>query len=124
MSAANSAARKRRAQEPPSQPQPQTGFAARGLPVQPPVGGLTLPQVIGLIDKRLTNLEFVTSPGQASVNETQDNTEEFETRFEILAEEISNLKQIVLSLQSYTMDVNKMLLEERKDVNITPSLPM
>ena len=30
-----------------------------------------------------------------------------------MAVEIENLKNIVLSLQSYTMDVNKMLLEER-----------
>jgi hypothetical protein len=30
-----------------------------------------------------------------------------------LAQEIMNLKDIVLKLQSYTMDVNKQLLEER-----------
>ena len=39
--------------------------------------------------------------------------DEFQSRFEILAEELSSLKNIVLSLQSYTMDVNKRLLEER-----------
>lgn len=105
MSAANSAARKR-AQELASQ-QP-----AR---VQPPAG-LTLTQVIGVIDKRLTILESSsTITGITQVS--NDNTEEFETRFEILAEEISNLKQIVLSLQSYTMDVNKMLMEERKKLS-------
>jgi hypothetical protein len=31
----------------------------------------------------------------------------------MLAEEIQTIKNMVLSLQSYTMDVNKMLLEER-----------
>ena len=39
--------------------------------------------------------------------------DEFDKRYELLAEEIVNIKNIVLSLQSYTMDVNKMLLEER-----------
>jgi hypothetical protein len=39
--------------------------------------------------------------------------DEFNARFEIMAEEIANIKSIVLSLQSYTMNVNKMLLEER-----------
>jgi hypothetical protein len=38
---------------------------------------------------------------------------DYEARFDILAEEIANIKNIVLSLQSYTMEVNKMLLEER-----------
>ena len=34
-----------------------------------------------------------------------------------MAQEISEMKQIVLSLQSYTMDVNRILMEEklRKD---------
>lgn len=76
-----------------------------------PTSGLTLPQVISVIDKRLINLELLTA-----THTVDPNVEEFETRFEILAEEISNLKQIVLSLQSYTMDVNKMLLEERQNV--------
>ena len=31
----------------------------------------------------------------------------------MLAEEIINLKNIVLNLQSYTMEVNKTLMEER-----------
>lgn len=109
-----SAARKRRAQEPPSLPQP---IQSRLLPNQPqqPSPGLTLPQVIGLIDSRLTKLELITSTD--AVVENQENTEEFETRFDILAEEISNLKQIVLSLQSYTMDVNKILFDERTKNN-------
>jgi hypothetical protein len=41
---------------------------------------------------------------------------DFNNRFEILAEEINNLKDIVLKLQSYTMDVNKTLLDERINV--------
>lgn len=90
--------------------------------------GLTLPQVISVIDSRLITLEtFVKeSKNNVSSNEKQINAsmdfvnsvpneflEEIETRFEILAKEISELKEIVLKLQTYTMDVNKTLLEER-----------
>ena len=42
-----------------------------------------------------------------------DFIEEMQSRYEILAREIVDLKDIVLKLQSYTMDVNKTLLEER-----------
>ena len=40
----------------------------------------------------------------------------FDRRFELLAEEINNLKDLLLKLQSYTMDVNKTLMEERVNV--------
>jgi len=90
--------------------------------------GLTLPQVISVIDTRLINLEafMKESKNNVSSNEKQINSsidfvnsvpneflEEIDTRFEILAKEISELKEIVLKLQTYTMDVNKTLLEER-----------
>jgi FtsZ-binding cell division protein ZapB len=73
------------------------------------------------MDKRLNDLE-------SQNRETMENEfEEFDSRFDLLAEEISNLKekndmlaeeisnlkQIILGLQTYTMDVNKMLLENR-----------
>ena len=38
---------------------------------------------------------------------------EFNSRFEILAKEIDDIKNMLLKLQSYTMDVNKMLVDER-----------
>jgi hypothetical protein len=38
---------------------------------------------------------------------------EMDGKFNMLVEEITNLKDIVMKLQSYTMDVNKMLTEER-----------
>lgn len=91
---------------------------------------LTLPQVIQIVDKRLTVLEKFMNDSHASmqvndqVNEqtnehanVPDNfkeiIDEFDKRYELLAEEIVNLKNIVLSLQSYTMEVNKTLMEER-----------
>ena len=110
MSAALSAAKKRRAPiavDPPKissiqqQPQPQ-----------PQQAGLTLQQVIALIDKRLTNLETV-EVNENDTTELEDMTEEYENRFDILAQEISELKQTVLSLQTYTMEVNKMLFDEK-----------
>ena len=95
--------------------------------------GLTLPQVISVIDTRLIVLETFmkdTKEGKTpilntttvpvtpvhestSIPETNEIMEEMDTRFDILAREIADLKDIVLKLQAYTMDVNKTLLEER-----------
>lgn len=147
MSSANAAAKKRRAPasiEPPAPPpqnrmaQPQSPGPSMNSP------GLTLPQVIALIDKRLVHLEtFVVDSkknglahqvsaqqvssqqvfAQSSSVHQQGSThpaslqldqiDDFNTRFDALADEIANMKNIVLSLQSYTMDVNKVLMEER-----------
>jgi hypothetical protein len=101
-------------------------------PVPKPTG-LTLPQVIAVIDNRLIALEtFVKEQKQAGSSSSEksvtfaleneneneaevpsDFIEEMQSRYEILAREIVDLKDIVLKLQSYTMDVNKTLLEER-----------
>lgn len=51
-----------------------------------------------------------------SVNDFNTIINEFNSRFELFAHEISEMKDIVLKLQSYTMDVNKTLLEERNHV--------
>lgn len=106
-------------------------------PQQP--SGLTLPQVIALIDTRLIKLEkFMNEQEQnptslnvsmnalsSSSNEDMpsnmiDILEEYQQRFLLLAEEINLLKDTVLKLQTYTMDVNKTLLEER--INILSDL--
>jgi hypothetical protein len=140
MSSSNAAAKKRRAPasiEPPAPP-PQNRMAqSPGPSMNSP--GLTLPQVIALIDKRLVHLEtFVVDSkknglvqqvsaqqvsAQTSSVQQQGSTQpasmqlsqmdDFNTRFDALADEIANMKNIVLSLQSYTMDVNKVLMEER-----------
>lgn len=125
MSQAIASARKRRGV--PQTPEPVQN---RGpVPQQPNVNasGLTLPQVISIVDKRLVTLEtFMRESKQSSENITVSHVndsepseeqvswiEEFNHRFELLAEEINNMKDIVLKLQSYTMEVNKTLLEER-----------
>uniref|UniRef100_A0A6C0HSK6 Uncharacterized protein n=1 Tax=viral metagenome TaxID=1070528 RepID=A0A6C0HSK6_9ZZZZ len=102
-------------------------------PAQPSTG-LTLQQVISVIDKRLINVEtFMKESKEESskrVNfedENQDNDKdtydnnnelnniiiEYNSRFALLAEEISNIKDTLLKLQTYTMSVNKTLMEER-----------
>lgn len=99
--------------------------------------GFTLPQVIALVDKRLVSLEsFVkdfkdttptnlnsSSGGVISNTEQlvlkevfQAVVEEFNNRFDILAVELNNLKDTVLKLQTYTMEVNSMLLNDRTEL--------
>ena len=130
-------ARKRRAAG--ETPAPNPGMAynpnINAAPNAQKPNGLTLPQVIAVIDNRLIALEsFVKEQKQSGVssasseksvsfaleNENEadvavsnDFMEEMQSRYEILAREIVDLKDIVLKLQSYTMDVNKTLLEER-----------
>jgi hypothetical protein len=103
---------------------------------------MSLQQVIGVFDRRLLNLEdYVmkqmkkvpntdakspTNTDAASVNMDEiaifvqnmmvEHFTEFNHRYEILAEEIVNLKHIVMKLQSYTLDVNKALIEERVQI--------
>jgi len=140
MSQALASARKRRA---PPNPNP--------VPVLPNTSttnnsqsGLTLPQVISLIDRRLINLETFVNKQQSeneknvSNNKTPepelitsapavDHTEdivklnenvhelanEFNARYDILANEILDIKNLLLKLQSFTMEVNKSLMDER-----------
>jgi hypothetical protein len=131
MSQGLAAARKRRAPAsltPTNIPPPPTpGFQQ----TQPnPAMGLTLPQVIALVDQRLVIVEtfmknmqssdttgFVSNANTLSPTIVDNNAnpilEELNSRYDLLAEEIINLKNIVLSLQSYTMEVNKTLMEER-----------
>ena len=129
MSQANAAARKRRAGGATLQ---ENGAPAQtnNLQQQAPKGGLTLPQVISLVDKRLITLETFMKESKGSFSQTNVSTpvssasavsedsvnqlaDEFDTKFSMLAEEVAELKDIVLKLQSYTMEVNKTLYEER-----------
>ena len=134
MSQANSAARKRRAGGASFEPQnPQQASRPGQGPSQGqgPATGLTLPQVIAVVDARLIKLETFMKETQTSgkqqviqapltqmrqVDQAPIDMSEFDEKFEVLANEIADLKDIVLKLQSYTMDVNKMLMEERINV--------
>lgn len=130
MSAANSAAKKRRAemnrQMPPPQVVPPPGIPAtapiarQGAYPPQPGGGLTLQQALLIIDKRLTDLEKKiesipavnsASAAMATTITTQEYLDESNRRFEMLVEEIVNMKNSMITLQTFTMEVNKTLLE-------------
>lgn len=86
---------------------------------------LSLPQIIAMLDARLVKLEKSAStaptspPVPAEAGEGVSISEyvvEMDHKFSVLVEEITNLKDVVMKLQSYTMDVNKMLVEERINI--------
>lgn len=122
------AAKKRRANivQPVSEPQPQTQQQA------PNRNLMSLPQVLKVFDTRLNAIESNVKDLQSSstttdasdskessisiATEMQEILGEYEERFQVLANEIQSMKEIVLKLQSYTMDVNKTLLEERVQI--------
>jgi len=127
MSQANASAIKRRAfngQNPPSTNPSATNGAS------PVPSALTLPQVISVIDKRLVNLESFVNESKTREIEgslqgsnsaetsafTTEIVEEFNHRFEVLADEIGNMKDVIMKLQAYTMEVNKTLFEERINI--------
>jgi len=144
MSQANASARKRRAPAPvvappgssTNTPQFSQNSAQQQQQPQTPSSGLTLPQVILLVDKRLTTLEkfmnttntFIETQKNMQPSVTVESTpesdenlsseqldgiiEEFNSRYAMLAEEIANLKDMLLKLSSYTMEVNKKLFEQ------------
>ena len=137
MSKSNASAKNRRAfgGNPPTPTTPQPQYQQQSQ--QSATGnGFTLQQVIAVIDRRLLNLETFVKESKDNVpkitsieniqyspnvlptvpettNNVQDVLDEFNDRFNMLAEEIGSLKDIVLKLQSYTMEVNKSLLDER-----------
>lgn len=124
------AAKKRRAnivQPVASEPQSQTQQQ------QPNRNLMSLPQVLKVFDTRLNAIESNVKELQSSsttttvasdskessisiATEMQEILGEYEERFQVLANEIQSMKEIVLKLQSYTMDVNKTLLEERVQI--------
>ena len=123
MSRANAAAIRRRVT---NVQNPQTKITPNVPPTPPPQEkptGLNLQQFISTLNKRVDALE-------GNINQTLENSneptvtdllDEFQSRFEMMATEIADIKDTMLKLQTYTMDVNKMLLDERiqilSDVN-------
>jgi len=133
MNNANAAAKARRAGIKPTTPVPT---AAAPAPQANGTAGLTLPQVISVIDRRLITLETFmkeTKEGSASILMQQGEdvegegeegagvivpaefnafVDEINNRFQMLASEIETMKNALLKLQTFTMDVNKSLLEK------------
>lgn len=81
---------------------------------------LTLPQVITLVDARLTKLETHIKQQQQNKQNSNDNNinsnllNDLNTKYDILAVEMNELKDVILQLQKYTMNVNDMLLHNSK----------
>jgi len=99
---------------------PQPSFPGEKPQNQPNMGpGLTLPQVIALVDKRLINLEqfmqsqSVDEQSIESENQFKSLIEEYNARFDIIADELASLKDTIMKLQTFTMEVNKTLVEDR-----------
>jgi hypothetical protein len=74
---------------------------------------MTIQQAMISMDKRLKELEQPNS----QVDPTPENLDvligEINHRFELVVTELAELKDTLLKLQTYTMDVNKTLLDER-----------
>lgn len=99
----------------PSQPQPQSQQ-----------NKMTIPAYLSLLESRLLQLEkrvdgsdgttliveMDTPDGAKNTMKITDYMEDMDKRFHMLAEEITNMKDIVLSLQRYTMEVNQNLLNQ------------
>ena len=79
--------------------------------------GQTLQNVISTLETRISVIESSISDNVQLSNSTTptitDIVEEFSMRFEMFATELVEMKDSIIKLQTYTMDVNKMLLEER-----------
>lgn len=138
MNNSNAAAKARRAGIKPTTPVPTNQQNAQQTQSGTTnTNGLTLPQVISVIDRRLITLEtFMKETKENPVlkavnkNETDSGVEgeadigfivpsefnafvdEINSRFQILADEIETMKNALLKLQTFTMDVNKTILEK------------
>ena len=126
MSAANAAAIRRRANiqtTPPPVPMPNSQATTNNT-TQPNSQKLTLTQYITTLDQRIKNIEDNVGKSD-SINLDSKIIEEYNSRFEILANEIGELKDVILKLQSFTMEVNKSLYDDRiqimSDIPILPS---
>ena len=120
MSRSNASAIRRRVSETPSNiqpvpPPPNNTPTNSTQPLSSLQPRMTMQQVVILLDQRVKELENTKTEvnNTVSVNDLNSIINEFNSRFEILAKEIDDIKNMLLKLQSYTMDVNKMLVDER-----------
>jgi len=117
MSTSNAAAIRRRATPQNNTPTPQPGVPASQNRTPTSQNNkssqLTINQAITLITNRLTALENQTKNTSVQDDNLPMIVEEFNNRFELIVNELNNIKDTVMKLQTYTMEVNKMLVDER-----------
>lgn len=136
MSNSLASAKRRRANLQPettSVPQPQQSQGSNQPQSQTK---LTIPAYLSLLESRLLTLEkrvdgsdgtalMVEMDGPDGAKNTMkitDYMEDMDKRFQMLAEEITNMKDIVLSLQRYTMEVNQNLLSQMTSTSDAPQI--
>jgi hypothetical protein len=94
---------------------------------QPAPKSLTLPQYMNTLDKRIKTLEDnAPSTNNSNTVFSAQVMDEFNSRFEILATELGQFKDALLKLQTFTMDVNKSLHDDRihilSDIETQPAV--
>lgn len=81
---------------------------------------VSIPQMFALMERRISSVEkdvreYLGTKEESESKEDSETfkklTDEYESRFELLAIEMNNMKDLLMKLQSFTMDVNKVLLE-------------
>jgi septal ring factor EnvC (AmiA/AmiB activator) len=82
----------------------------------------SVPPLIQNIENRIQSLEKQIKETSTTIS-LEDIIEEFDKRYEMLAEEIINIKNTVMQLQTYTMDVNKQLYEKSNKVTLDQDSP-
>ena len=73
---------------------------------------MTIQQVITTMDQRIKQVEGLIQ-NQSNNSDLSMIVDEFNSRFEMIVTELNTLKDTVLQLQTYTMNVNKTLFNER-----------
>ena len=121
MSSSNAAAIRRRAGAAAQVPPPPQNSPANN---QPNPNQMTIEQVLKTMSSRIKTLELQIT-GMGNIPNTNNNisdsisndisniVDEFNNRFELLVTEMNTIKDTVLKLQTYTMEVNKTLYEDR-----------
>lgn len=100
MSSAIAAAKRRRAV--PEQVSRNNNIISTPTP-SPPNKPVTINEFIMNLDNKLNSLE----------TNTNSVIQEYESRFTMLAEEIADIKDVIIKLQSFSMEINKDLHNER-----------
>ena len=92
---------------------------------------MTLAQILSIFEKRLIAVEnnnyrqveeTVVSSTPAVDESLKETLDEYESRFDMLAEQITYIKDTVIKLQTFTMEVNKTLFQIMREQTGTVKL--
>jgi len=111
MSQGNAAAIRRRVKNAENLPTKQPTNTNKNTYTPEPQSNLSVNDAFKMVNERLVNLEKGLTNSSNSIQ--SDIIQEYDNRFNLVAQEIGELKETVLKLQTFTMDVNKTLYDER-----------